>query len=774
MSNPYISAATYDAETGILVITGDGFRSAEGTDNDIVASKFTITGEGGTTYTLTDTTNVDITSSTLFTLQLSEEDMDGISRVFNKNGTVSTGGTPYNLAATRGWSAATDQASDYADLTSNFLSLSNAPVPMISSAHLDFSTGKLTVNGTGFMWLAGDNNDIVASKFILSGKAGTTHALTDTADVDISWGDTFVLSLGANDKAKAATLFNKDGSQASDEIAYNVSAAEDWNAGADVSLELADLTGNPLTVSNSLPDLTDNPPPTSATLVLPSGLPATTETFTSNGITQTNITVPEITQEIIEAINPVKTTVDIPIVQNNGINSMTASLPAGVGLQVTVKSSLDATRSLSNSVLSQYSSAIARLQPTQTGSGWLGLAEIKISIPPALGLTQPPAIALTETSPASPNLNNLGSTLVVLDIPDAAIAPEVEIRNVSTLLLIGSAILSMGSGANHVLADRGSQSIVLGPGDDVLFGGDGDDTVGSGSGNDRLYGDEGSDVVFGGADDDTLTGGSGDDDLDGNEANNTASYSDSSAGVFVSLAKKGWQETRGAGKDRLINIQNLEGSPFDDTLTGDRENNVFDGLAGNDIINGDAGNDTIQYINATAGVTVNLGKGKAASSIIRFDAGIGTDKLKAIENIIGGDHSDMLTGTKGGNVIAGQAGNDTLDGGEGRDTLSGGIGADHFVFNGKPTLRNIDVITDFEVRVDKVVLNSKVFSKLKGLSDVAENFVTNPASNTTDFLIFDRTLGRLFYDADGKGTGKTVEIVNVGNMDLSASDILIS
>ncbi len=47
------------------------------------------------------------------------------------------------------------------------------------------------------------------------------------------------------------------------------------------------------------------------------------------------------------------------------------------------------------------------------------------------------------------------------------------------------------------------------------------------------------------------------------------------------------------GNDYLINIENLKGSAFSDTLIGDDQNNVINGLGGNDLIKGEGGNDTL-------------------------------------------------------------------------------------------------------------------------------------------------------------------------------------
>src|SRR5690606_5698248 len=71
---PTITSATYNAATGTLVVTGTGFLSAAGSNNDIVANKLTFTGEGGETYRLNDTQHAEIASGTEFTMVLSAAD----------------------------------------------------------------------------------------------------------------------------------------------------------------------------------------------------------------------------------------------------------------------------------------------------------------------------------------------------------------------------------------------------------------------------------------------------------------------------------------------------------------------------------------------------------------------------------------------------------------------------------------------------------------------------------------------------------------------------
>ncbi len=245
--SPTITSATYDNSTGQLVVTGTNFVTTAGVINDVIANKFTFTGEGGASYTLTDTANVEISSANSFTLTLSAADRAGVNTIANKNSTSSTGGTSYNLAGAAGFIA---DASATADLTGNTITASNVPLPTISNATYNASTGALAVAGSGFTRRAGATNDIVANKFTLTGEGGGNYTLTDTSNVEITSGTSFTLTLSATDKASVNNLLNKNGTSSSDFSTYNLAAADDWAAGADGALNIADTTGNGITASN--------------------------------------------------------------------------------------------------------------------------------------------------------------------------------------------------------------------------------------------------------------------------------------------------------------------------------------------------------------------------------------------------------------------------------------------------------------------------------------------------------------------------------------------
>jgi hypothetical protein len=276
---PTITSATYDAATGILSVTGTGLVKTIGATNDITVTALRIVGEGGTGRTLVLSSNVEITNATTFSVQLTGNDRIVVDSLLNKSGSTSTGGSTYNVIAFDDWNSVITNG-DISDAT-NPLTVSNVAVPTITSATYDAATGTLAVTGTGFLQLTGANNDIVANKFTLTGEGGSTYSLTDTSNVDIAVASNtqFTIVLSATDKSGINQIINKNGSSSTGGAVYNLTAAEDWAAGADVAVVVADLTGNGITVSNvAVPAIT------SATYNLITG----TLTLTGTGLLSLN------------------------------------------------------------------------------------------------------------------------------------------------------------------------------------------------------------------------------------------------------------------------------------------------------------------------------------------------------------------------------------------------------------------------------------------------------------------------------------------------------
>jgi Ca2+-binding RTX toxin-like protein len=104
---------------------------------------------------------------------------------------------------------------------------------------------------------------------------------------------------------------------------------------------------------------------------------------------------------------------------------------------------------------------------------------------------------------------------------------------------------------------------------------------------DTLLGDAGENQLRGDEGDDTLDGGAGADNLNGGAGTDTVTYAREPAGVTANLA--------GAvgGLDILAEFENLVGSPFEDSLTGDNGANTITGLGGVDKISATGGADIV-------------------------------------------------------------------------------------------------------------------------------------------------------------------------------------
>ncbi|MGK9165422.1 M10 family metallopeptidase C-terminal domain-containing protein [Inquilinus limosus] len=118
-----------------------------------------------------------------------------------------------------------------------------------------------------------------------------------------------------------------------------------------------------------------------------------------------------------------------------------------------------------------------------------------------------------------------------------------------------------------------------------------DSLTGNGSDN-RLSGLAGTDRLDGGAGNDQLIGGAGADILIGGAGADTALYDNASTGVAASLTNPAVNTGDAAG-DTYSSIENLVGSAFNDTLTGNSASNYLVGWRGNDTLNGRGGADIL-------------------------------------------------------------------------------------------------------------------------------------------------------------------------------------
>ncbi|BCH26566.1 calcium-binding protein [Mesorhizobium sp. L-8-3] len=201
-----------------------------------------------------------------------------------------------------------------------------------------------------------------------------------------------------------------------------------------------------------------------------------------------------------------------------------------------------------------------------------------------------------------------------------------------------------------------------------------------------------------------------------------------------------------AGLDRAILVAALGG---DDRVGGTPFNDTLDGGPGHDQLLGGAGADHL-----IGGAGTDWLKGGAGNDEI--DGGAGTDGIR------GDAGDDLLSGGAGSDDLRGGDGDDVIDGGTGRDWLAGGAGRDSFVFDAAPGPANDDHIDDFEALDDVFRLDGSVFTDLSSGPLSAANFVVGKhAVDGNDLIVYDKTTGDLFYDADGAGGAAALRFASV-------------
>jgi trimeric autotransporter adhesin len=248
-----------------------------------------------------------------------------------------------------------------------------------------------------------------------------------------------------------------------------------------------------------------------------------------------------------------------------------------------------------------------------------------------------------------------------------------------TLGMYGDVTSTPTGGANYsqgVTVDLAMKTVSGGAGNDKL---ESIERVMGSQYSDTLIGDSGNNIFFASGGTDTVDGGSGADQLNFSDistfeyAVNSTAYMGTMGmpmGVNMTLVESGtgfvnfYSSGYFYNSISYSNIEDIAGSAYADTLTGNSADNYLEGWLGNDVIDGGAGDlDIAGYYSATSSVVVNLLTGTATGAD-------GTDSLKNIEGVTGGAFADTLTGNGGLNLLEGRGGNDTLDGGAGVDYAS--------------------------------------------------------------------------------------------------------
>ncbi len=255
---------------------------------------------------------------------------------------------------------------------------------------------------------------------------------------------------------------------------------------------------------------------------------------------------------------------------------------------------------------------------------------------------------------------------------------------------------------------------------------------GAGNGlNNVLIGNEAANILNGGAGNDYLNGGLG---------NDTAAYNTATSAVSVNLNSTAAQNTLGAGSDTLIGIENLLGSNFNDTLTGNSAANILNGGVGLDTMIGGTGNDTY-YVDNAGDVTTETSV--LATEIDTVVSTVSRTLLANLENLTltgttgingtGNTLNNTLLGNAAANILSGAAGNDVLIGGIGADTMIGGAGNDiYYVDNlGDVTTETSTLATEVDTVVSSVTRTLGLnLEKLTLTGTTAINGTGNALNNT--------------------------------------------
>ncbi|MEI6642326.1 MAG: hypothetical protein WCL10_09830 [Novosphingobium sp.] len=347
----------------------------------------------------------------------------------------------------------------------------------------------------------------------------------------------------------------------------------------------------------------------------------------------------------------------------------------------------------------------------------------------------------------------------------------------------------------------------------TLVGNAGRNTLSGLGGNDVLDGGPGSDLLYGGTGDDRFIV---DTDLDRVREAVGEGFDTVYATASFRLYSTAEIEVLQVADPAVTADINLTGNNFAQSIYGSKGNNILSGGGGNDYLDGYDGDDTLLggsgrdtiYIRPTAGQAVIDGgpdrdilQLERTNSDLPFDftmdapttlktlvdgtTFINTEIIyfaggKGNDTVTGGIYEDQIAGGKGADILSGGAGADLLGGQQGRDTLTGGSGDDafYFAFGTVLTAANADTITDFTVGDDQIRLGKSIFTAITGTDALsAAQFRANTtglAESSSDRIIYDKTTGKLFYDADGKGGADGVLFVTLtGLPELSAADFAL-
>jgi Ca2+-binding RTX toxin-like protein len=174
----------------------------------------------------------------------------------------------------------------------------------------------------------------------------------------------------------------------------------------------------------------------------------------------------------------------------------------------------------------------------------------------------------------------------------------------------------------------------------------------------------------------------------------------------------------------------------DDTVLALGGDDLIEGSLGSDTLNGGGGFDTVDYTGSDAAVTVNL----TTSTNSPSGGWAQGDTLISIENVIGSQYADFLTGSATLNILNGGLGADTMSGGANNDTYHVDDAGDVVIDTSGTADTVISSITYSLVDADSANLTGQIENlTLSGTADingtgnaVNNRIIGNDGANTLD------------------------------------------
>ncbi|MDP2753849.1 MAG: calcium-binding protein [Nitrospirota bacterium] len=238
----------------------------------------------------------------------------------------------------------------------------------------------------------------------------------------------------------------------------------------------------------------------------------------------------------------------------------------------------------------------------------------------------------------------------------------------------------------------------------------------------------------------TLIGTGYGDYLDGRGGSDTVSYASALSAVAVDLTSAVAQNTGGAGTDKLLRIENIIGSAYNDTLKGVAAGSIIDGGLGIDALTGGAGNDTFIV---TAGDTVtdaSTADTDTVKSSADWALSANLENLTLLTGAfvgVGNATANLLTGNNSNNVLEGKGATgapvDTLTGGDGNDTYIITDGDESIIETNSATTQIDTVISSGTVAALAAnVENLRLIGAVSGTGNTLNNIIyAGTGSNAT-------------------------------------------